>query len=238
YDLRSWELWSGHRAGAVAGRQGKASRKQADRSGSRSRAADAHAMSIRGPRAASIVRVVSPVLLDPGAAFDDFALDPGLDMALTETGWESGDVLRRRWLRLATMHVSYLYEHHGDIPINAELLRMLDSLGSRWCRLYTLEAFVSSNPLASAHEQSRAWAEYSAPMIEHLTERLDVDQAILLGRGEASTSRDPGRRYRTHESVARQIIGVLCLLGGLPCVSKITKAVYPQIVTRVAPATD
>jgi hypothetical protein len=86
--------------------------------------------------------VVSPVLLDPGSVLDDLALDPGLETVLTETGWESGDVLQRRWLRLATMHVSYLYEHRGDIPINAELLRMLDSLGSRWCRLYTLEAFV------------------------------------------------------------------------------------------------
>jgi hypothetical protein len=36
YDLRSWVLWSGHRAGAVAGRQGKASRKGARTPGSRS----------------------------------------------------------------------------------------------------------------------------------------------------------------------------------------------------------
>src|SRR5258706_16259766 len=59
---------------------------------------------------------------------------------LTQIG---DDVLQGRWLRLALMHLSYLREHQSALPINAELLRMLESLGSRWCRRFMLEAFLS-----------------------------------------------------------------------------------------------
>jgi dsRNA-specific ribonuclease len=186
----------------------------------------------------NIVNVVSPVLLDPGEVLDGLPLDPGLEMALTEAGWDCNSALRRRWLRLSVVHTSYLYEHQSDLPVNAEFLRMLGSLGGRWCRLYTLESFVSGKPLASAGEQHRAWAGYSAPVAEHLGERLHIDRAILLGRGEASTSRDPHRRKRTHESVTWQIIGTICLLGGLASVSKLTRNAYQKVVAQAAPVTD
>ena len=154
---------------------------------------------------------------------------------LTQIG---DDVLQGRWLRLALMHLSYLREHQSALPINAELLRMLESLGSRWCRRFMLEAFLSREPLAGWRKQSLALANYSAPVAEQLREYLHVDRAILLGRGEALTSRDSRRPNRIHASVTRQILGVMCLFGGLPSVSKITKAAYQQIVTQFALATD
>jgi dsRNA-specific ribonuclease len=184
------------------------------------------------------ISVVPPVPLDPGRELADLPLDPGLVGVLSEAGWDCDDVLRRRWLRLAVMHVSYLYEHRGDLPVNAELLRMLDSLGSRWGRLFMVEEFLSREPLASAHEQSQAWAGCSASLAEQMGRLLRVDQSILLGRGEAVTSRDPRLRKRTYGSVTWQIVGVMCLLGGLASVEKLTRTAYRQIVTQIAPAAD
>src|SRR5260370_24629545 len=100
-----------------------------------------------------------------------------------------------------------------------------------------LEAFLSRQPLASASDRSRAGAKYSTPVAEQLGEYLHVDQAVLLGKGEALTSRDPHRPTRTLRSVTWQIIGIMCLLGGLPSVSKITKIAYQQVVARNDPAT-
>lgn len=236
WDLRAWRLGSDRRrAKGAAGEQRDAS----GGSGHRSSASNASAVPIRIPLDGDIVSAVSSVvLLDPGEMLDSLPVAPGLEKALSEAGWDCDSVLRRRWLRLATMHVSYLYERHGELSVNAELLRMLDSLGSRWCRLYTLEAFLSCEPLASAHGQSRAWAEYSAPMAEHLGEYLHVDQAILLGRGEASTSSDPHRHKRTYASVAWQIIGAICLLGGHPAVSKLTKTAHQEVAPKIVPAID
>jgi dsRNA-specific ribonuclease len=238
-DLRTWQLGSSRpqplRAG---GRQREAPRKLARTAEGRSAASHVSAPPNRIFREPDIVRVASPVLLDPGEALDDLPLGPGLERALTEAGWDCVSMLRRRWLRLAVMHVSYVGERHGDLPVDAELLRMLGSLGARWCRLYALEVFAEREPLASAHEQSQAWAGYSTPMAEQLGQSLDVDQAILLGRGEASTSRDPHRRSRTHGSVTWQIIGVMCLLGGLPAVDKLAKTAYEKIANQTAPTID
>ena len=238
-DLRAWQLGSNRRrAEGAASERREAPRKPIHASGSRSMASHGSVLPVRVPPDTGHVSVASPVMLDPGEVLDDSPQDHGLEKALTQAGWHCDNVLRRRWLRLAVVHASYLYEHQGDLPINAEFLRMLDSLGSRWCRLYMLESFAARAPLASAQEQHRAWAGYSVPMAEQLGEFLGVDQAIRLGRGEALTSRDPHRRKRTHVSVTWQIIGVVCLLGGLPAVSKLTKTVYQDTVSQIAPATN
>ena len=161
WDLREWRLGSSRRAEAAKNKRREATRKAAS-TPSRNMASRTYARPTRPPLSTDMVDVVSPVLLDPGEALDDLPLDPGLEMALTEAGWACNSVLQRRWLQLAVMHASYLYELQNDIPINSELLRMLDSLGSRWCRLYTLESFVSREPLASADEQHRV-----GPVTQH-----------------------------------------------------------------------
>ena len=238
WDLKEWRLGSSRRAEAVKDKPHEVPRKPAGTPIRRTTTPHAKALSTRASLNTDIVDVVSPVLLDPGEALDDLPLDRGLELALTEAGWPCNSVLMRRWLRLAVMHSSYLYEHQNDLLINSELLRMLDSLGSRWCRLYTLESFISREPRASADEQHRVWAGYSAPMTEYLAEYLHVGQAILLGRGEALTSRDPQRRKRTYGSVTGQVIGAICLLGGHESVSMLAKSAYQKVVTWAAPAAN
>jgi hypothetical protein len=82
-----------------------------------------------------------------------------MDNALTEAGWDRADVLQERWLRIALMHVSYLYERGGEVLANARQLQMFGALGSRRCRFFVLEEFLARDPLASGSEQSRSGAE-------------------------------------------------------------------------------
>ena len=87
-------------------------------------------------------------------------------------------------------------------------------------------------------EQHRVWAAYSAPMVEYLGKCLKIDQAILLGRGEMSISRDPKRQKRTYGTVTGQIIGAVCLLEGFTSVSKLVETAYQKVVTQAATATN
>jgi dsRNA-specific ribonuclease len=185
-----------------------------------------------------VVSVPSPEILDPGPEFDDLALDPGLENLLAELGWDCReDILRRRWLRLASMHSSYLYERLNDLQVNASLLRMIGSLGGRWCRLYLLDEFIAGEPLASADEQSQAWAGSSPFLAQRVAEHLNIDQVMVLGRGEAATLRAPEQRSRTRESVTWQILGAMALLGGRPAVSKICKQAYRETRKEARPPT-
>jgi len=233
FDLGAWRLWSSRRA-----EPSPKSRREAPRDAGRSAAANTGTGPIPLTRPTDIIKVTPPASLDPGPGLDDVPLDPDLASALVEVGWDCQNALRRRWLRLATVHVSYLHERREAVSINAELLKMLETLGSRWVGLYMLEEFAASEPLATASDQSRAWAEYLSPVADLLAGYLHVGQACLLGKGEESLSRDARQPTRTVRSVTMQIIGVICVLDGLSSVSEMTRTAYQHVTAAKTPAID
>jgi hypothetical protein len=126
YELKAWGLWSG----SPPARARPKRRQQVPTAGHTGRAP----RTVPAPNAVrhlpelEIVDGRQPDLLEPDGGLDELPVDAGLVAALAQTGWNPADELRRRWLTLATMHKSYLYERNGVLLVSAELLRMLDSL--------------------------------------------------------------------------------------------------------------
>lgn len=237
YDLKAWGL---------AFRMAESGRRDRGRSGSsperKSTTPAVSSSRTTGTRvtrpAIDIVAVNIPEIVDPGRALDDVPVSPDVIKALSGAGWKTVDTLQERWLRLALMHSSYLYERGGDIPVNAFVLRMLGTLGTYWCHLYALEEIRERDPLASAGEQSRAWAEYVGLVVEYLAVRLHVAEAMMLGRGEALTSGQPGRGAGARTAVTWQVLGVLSLLGGFEAVARLAREAYAAAIAQHAPAID
>ena len=189
-------------------------------------------------RVVDIVDLRSPDLLDPGQALDALPVHSAMKQALADAGWGSPSAMSERWLRVALMHSSFMYDHSEIVAANGHLLQMLGSLGSRWFRLFALEEFLAQNPLASANDQSRAWADYASSMVDELGIRLRVREARLLGHGEELISSDPARGTRAVSAVTWQVIGVMCLLGDFRAVAKLARETYAHVVAKNAPAKD
>jgi hypothetical protein len=81
YDLKAWALSSSRPQAPGPGKQTDAPRRHVRTTASRSLTASANAVPIHVTRSADSVNVVPQVLLDPGGAFDDLPLDPGLAKA-------------------------------------------------------------------------------------------------------------------------------------------------------------
>ena len=189
-------------------------------------------------RVVDIVDLRTPELLDPGRPLDALTVHPAMKQALADAGWDRPSALTERWLRIALMHTSYIYEHSGIVPVNGHLVQMLGSLGSRWCHLFALEEFLARNPLASANDQSRAWADYAGYMADALGTRLHVSEAWLLGRGEELISGDPTRGTRAVGAITWQVIGVICLLEDFQVVATLARETYARVIAENAPAKD
>jgi dsRNA-specific ribonuclease len=136
------------------------------------------------------------------------------------------------------MHSSYIHEHSGPFPVNGHVLKMLSALGSRWCRVFALEEYLERNPLASANEQSRAWADYVGYMADRLGNHLHIDEVRLLGRGEDFQSSDPDKASRAVAAVTWQVIGVMCIFQGLETVAKLARKTYAVVSAEQTPARD
>lgn len=189
-------------------------------------------------RFADQVSVPPLTLVIPGPALDHLPVDPTLRSALANVGWRDDSELRRRWLRLALLHSSYLEERAADVLVNADLLRMLGAVGGRWCHLYALDELLSDHPLASADEQSKVWANFSRDFLAGITAVLNADNAMFRGRGE-ELMRESGRSSpHLPEAIANQVIGVLCLLDGLPAVARLVKEAHRRAISRSSPVVD
>ena len=164
--------------------------------------------------------------MDPGQALDELPIRQHLAHALTDAGWDPEDVLRQRWLRLALTHVSFRHEK-WSMP-RTLLPEMLSGLGSRWCQLFALEEFLADNPLASSHEQSQALNSLMPSLAEQLAVGLHIADAMLLGHGEAAAS-ESDKRSRVVASVTWQVIGVICLLGGMTAAARLISRSYRSL---------
>jgi hypothetical protein len=80
-------------------------------------------------RTIDVIDVRAPAVLDPGPALDGMPLGSCVADSLARVGWDAAGVLRERWLRVALMHASYVYERAGGVTVNARLLNMLAGLG-------------------------------------------------------------------------------------------------------------
>ena len=226
YDLRRWGL------GARADAPGpvRATRKNRDLTAER-----AIATSVKDvQRIFDIIDTARPALLDPSQAFDvdELPVPQHLAHALTDAGWEPEGLLRQRWLRLALTHVSFRHEQ-WSIP-RTLLPEMLNGLGSRWCQLFVLDEFLADNPLASSHEQSQALNSLMPALAEQLAVRLHIADAMLLSRGEALAASEPNKRSRVVASVTWQVIGVMCLLGGMTAAAGLISRSYRSSVETIA----
>jgi dsRNA-specific ribonuclease len=168
---------------------------------------------LRTPSVVDLIEVPEPRLMDPGKTGEEITLSPGLVEALADIGWSRRSALAERWLRVAVMHSSYLYEQQQGTVLSALVLRMLEGLGLRWVQLFLLEEFLASEPMAEAGEQSRILASMLPSVGSWLSAALDVCATALLGKGEALQTGE-GRESRARTAVTWQLAGVMCLFGG------------------------
>ena len=206
-DIRSWTLAGCRRRSASLGPKQQPTL-------SRERKSTAQALPVSNVRTQSARRVIDivdvrmPEFMDPGRVLDDLPVSLAMVQALENAGWECSNVLRGRWLRVALMHSSFVYEHSGTFPVNGQALKMLGALGSRWCRVFALEEYLERNPLASANEQSRAWANYVGYMAEGLGNHLHIDEVPTTG---------PRRGFPVERSGQGVTRGCRCYMAGHRC---------------------
>lgn len=166
---------------------------------------------------------------------DAIPLDEQLADFFAETGCPVyDDANRMRWLRLASAHASYLYEHGLSDVVDSSVLRGLEELAKRHVRTAVLDRFVrdyqpkkvgQQNDVLNADER-RAWDALTALPI--------FQDAMHFGTGEAAVIR--GRRSKSPGVVVHQIVGVAALLGGHKVVRRwLDRAVDSAQSVSVAP---
>jgi len=175
-----------------------------------------------------------PKLSDPGSWADAIPLNEDLVKFLAAHGWDARDnPVHARWLRIASMHKSYLYERERVLSaqVNANLLNALEEAGKRWLNLALLDCYLTEHQPESAGKQSTtaiALRSSADKVVDHQFMSFD---AVLLGRGEAAES--AARPSRSASMGVRQIIGMLALTGGIASVYRIAESAYKQTQSAV-----
>ncbi|MFC7264795.1 putative dsRNA-binding protein [Streptomyces lutosisoli] len=168
--------------------------------------------------------VVRPPLTDPGAPFDAIDLGAALEADLVSAGLSiADDPAHARWLRIATLHTSYVYEDvRGPAGLlTPHTLNMLGSLGGAWLNLLVLDALAADPKLQDRDEgtQSARLAQHRKDAVRQLGSwAADADFAHL-GRGQAQSE-----TASVAEAVALQVVGALVLTGAHEAVRRLVAA--------------
>ncbi|MER6374915.1 putative dsRNA-binding protein [Streptomyces mirabilis] len=157
--------------------------------------------------------VVRPLLTDPGAPFDVIDLGAVLEADLASAGLSvADDPAHARWLRIATLHASYVYEDvHGPAGLlTLHTLNMLGSLGGAWLDLLVLDALAGDPKVQDKDEgtQSARLAHHRKEAVRQLGAWAAAAGFAHLGRGQAQSE-----TASVAETLALQVVGALVLIG-------------------------
>lgn len=157
--------------------------------------------------------VVRPPLTDPGAPFDAIDLGTVLEADFAAAGLSlADDPVHARWLRIATLHTSYVYEDvHGPAGLlTLHTLNMLGSLGGAWLNLLVLDALAADPTVQDEDEgaQSARLAHHRKEAVRQLGAWAAAAGFAHLGRGEAQS-----KAASVTETLALQVVGALVLIG-------------------------
>jgi dsRNA-specific ribonuclease len=154
----------------------------------------------------------TPSLVQLQDVLDVIPLDEQLIDFFAETGCPVyDDVHRMRWLRLATAHTSFLYEHGLTKGVDPSVLRGLEELAKRHVRTAVLDRYVMDRQPKKVGQQSTALNADVRRTWEALAAFPIFKDAICLGTGEAALVQQ--RRSKSPGVVVHQIVGVAALLG-------------------------
>lgn len=157
--------------------------------------------------------VVRPPLTDPGPPFDAIDLGAVLETDLASAGVSvADDPVHARWLRIATLHTSYVYEDvHGPAGLlTLHTLNMLGSLGGAWLNLLVLDALAADPTVQDKDEgaQSARLAHHRKEAVRQLGTWAAAAGFAHLGRGQAQSE-----TASVTETLALQVVGALVLIG-------------------------
>lgn len=157
--------------------------------------------------------VIRPPLTDPGAPFDAIDLGAVLEADLASAGLSlADDPVHARWLRIATLHTSYVYEDvRGPAGLlTLHTLNMLGSLGGAWLNLLVLDALAADPTVLDKDEgtQSARLAHHRKEAVRQLGAWAAAAGFAHLGRGQAQSE-----TASVAETLALQLVGALVLVG-------------------------
>lgn len=171
-------------------------------------------------RTGSDENAATPSLIDLDERLDDIPLDERLVDFFAETGCTVyDDQARLRWLRVASVHSSYLYENGGTAHVGQSVLRGLSELAKRHVREAVLDRYVKDHQPDKVGQQSVAFADHERSAWEALNDLPVLDGAMRFGKGEAALAEE--RRSKSRREVVQQIVGLASLFGGHPAVRRL-----------------
>lgn len=182
-------------------------------------------------RADQVVEESHVRLVDPGPTLDTPDLPETLMIWLEEAGWSvRGNRSARRWLTLALMHRSRVYESPGVPNGYSDLLGVLASLGSRWLAVNLMDVFVRELVPSGVGDQSAWLAAVQESVLRQMREWPQISDHLLLSKGEEGTG---GRTKRTVRSQAvLQLLGVMALHGCHVTLATLVNRAYRQSEIR------
>lgn len=119
-----------------------------------------------------------------------------------------------KWLRVACVHSSYLYEH-GDLSeeLSKETLSLLDAMGRRTIQVAILDTVRSAQRDFSSPDEIHAVAKSASWIVESLGRILTSLKAVRFGLGEQNNQE--GKPISGPAlTIARQLIGAMCITTG------------------------
>ncbi|GAA3120053.1 hypothetical protein GCM10010466_08600 [Planomonospora alba] len=180
-----------------------------------------------------------PVLGDPGEWADRIPLSDALAEELEKWGWSvKGNTIRERWIRIASMHTSYLYENNGRLlaPVNGVFLRAIEEVGRRWVKLSLLDCYTAKHHPAKVGQQSSEISLLGAAINKYIDDFFAPLGFTLLGKGEAAQAAD--RPSRAFSNVNFQVIGVIALLDGIKQIHRFVRSAYDNGLPSIAKKRD
>ncbi|WP_146755259.1 putative dsRNA-binding protein [Arthrobacter sp. AQ5-05] len=129
------------------------------------------------------------------------------------------------WLRWASMHSSYHFEHMREkAPVGVEVLGMLERLGQAWLKVGIMEDLRARDGDFGTSAKVSAALQAISSLSKELGSWISSLECAQLGRGEIVEA-EGERRSRAVEVIGAQIVGALCLLSGsyAPAVSVVSK---------------
>gem|GEM_PF-4566866 len=144
------------------------------------------------------------------------------------------DINRMRWLRLATVHTSYLHEYGLSEVIDRSVLHGLEELSKRHVQVAVLDSYVHKHQPKKVSQQATQFNANIGHAWEALAALPIFEDAMQLGTGETGLVHE--RRSRSPVVVLHQIVGIAALLGGHDVVVRlIDRAISSAQVTTAAP---
>lgn len=183
-----------------------------------------------------VPRVDRPPLTDPGPTFDAVELSSALESALASAGLNlSDDPVRARWIRIATLHTSYIHEQRNGVDgmLSPHMVTMLGSLGGAWLDLLIADR-LNTDPSVKDHgEQSSRLAEERAAVLQGLGSWASTVSFAHLGRSEQAS-----KTASVAETMALQLAGALILTDSYGPLRTLISDLTGNALLRSGPPVD